>query len=300
MRGCCIAAPEFYIQAVFRNDDRIIVKQRAVAVLEGPKSSVKVFTCNSKAREAGVFPGMSKAKAQSWQNILLLKRSQRSEENAQATLLDCGFAVSRLVENTYPGIVLCDVTGTERLLGPPENTAKKLLEIACWCGLDTNIAIAPNPDAALHAARGFPGITIIGSGQERRVLAPLPLEVLDANPETLDKLRSWGVRTFRDLADLPAEAIVQRLGPVGFRLQQMAQGCSRRELIPVIPAPSFQEKVEPEEPLDCLEAVGSTAQKLLDHIVTRLNSRSLAARELHLELALEINVDRELSSIRYG
>jgi len=298
--SCCINAPDFSVQSFIRISDVLAFNEQSVAILGGPESSLKVIACNSKSREAGICAGMSKAKAETWQNIPLIRRCQRNEDIAQAALLDCGFAVSRQVENTYPGTVLCDLTGSERFFGSPHKIAWQLHELTAQCGFTANIAIASNPDASLHAARGFSGVTVISPGQERKVLAPLPVDVLEAQAEILEALRNWGIRNFKDIAALPATAIAQRFGPAGIRLQQMARGVSRRELIPVIPPTSFQEKLEPEEPLDSLEAINVVLQRLLGQILIRLKARSLAAREVHLELGVEEGLDRELRSISAG
>ena len=53
------------------------------------------------------------------------------------------------------------------------------------CTTDS-IAIASNPDAAVHAARGLPGVTIIPRGQEAAQLGDLPVELLEPLPRVLD------------------------------------------------------------------------------------------------------------------
>ena len=98
--------------------------------------------------------------------------------------------------------------------------------------MDVNIAVAANPDAAMHAARGFNGVTVIAAGQEAQRLAALPVQILldafDAVPnekgsvsdrerdnlreQLLDTLERWGVRDFRTLALLPEQALASRLG----------------------------------------------------------------------------------------
>jgi protein ImuB len=273
----------------------------AIVILDGPKSAaLKVFACSAKSREAGISVGMSKAKAEIWPNVLMLRRCQQNEDIAQTALLDCGFSVSRQVESTHPGTVLCDVTGTEKLLGSPKKIAEKLHGLTTQCGFTASIAIASNPDAALHAARGFSGITIVPFGKERDVLARLPIDILDSRPEILEALRNCGIRTFKDLAALPMPAIAQRFGPAGVRLQQMAKGVSKRELIPVIPTTSFQERIEPEEPLDCLAGINVVLQTLLDQTLVRLKARSLAAKEIHVELGIEKTFDWDLRQIEAG
>jgi len=49
-------------------------------------------------------------------------------------------------------------------------------------------AVAANIEVAIHAARGFPGITIIPAGEERGRLGALPVGILTTEAETLDIL----------------------------------------------------------------------------------------------------------------
>src|SRR4029077_7902535 len=104
-----------------------------------------------------------------------------------------------------------------------------------------NIAIAANPDAAIHAARGFQGISIVPEGDEAKFLASLPLTLLSPAEEIAETLARWGIRTFRDLDALPDLGVAARLGEEGVRLQKLARGESSRPLRPVEAPPRFEE-----------------------------------------------------------
>src|SRR4029453_7038919 len=84
-------------------------------------------------------------------------------------LLDCANAFSPRVENTAPGTVVFDLEGLERLFGSYSEIAVKVAEELRTRGLEANaanVAIASNPDAAICAARGFAGITVLNRGTE--------------------------------------------------------------------------------------------------------------------------------------
>ena len=59
--------------------------------------------------------------------------------------------------------------------------ARDLFRRAAELGLDGNVAVASNPDAAMLAARGFSGVTVIPPGKEAESLGSLPVEVLFAD-----------------------------------------------------------------------------------------------------------------------
>src|SRR5437016_3307238 len=112
-----------------------------------------------------------------------------------AALLDCARAFSPRVENTSAGTVVFDVEGLERLFGSYSEIAAKVAEQVRTRGLDPNVAVAANADAAVCAARGFVGITVLNRGTEAARLRDLPLAVLEPTPELLETLQRWGIGT---------------------------------------------------------------------------------------------------------
>src|SRR5882724_5716556 len=100
-------------------------------------------------------------------------------------------------------------------------TPRQLGEGALGRISQAQVAVAGTAEAAILAARHFPGYTFLEPGDEARVLGALPLDCLiDAqNPErTADALcafkilDSWGVHTLGHLARLPEKGIAERLG----------------------------------------------------------------------------------------
>src|SRR4051812_40941891 len=77
--------------------------------------------------------------------------------------VECARGFSPHIEENPPDTVIFDVRGLESLYGPPEALAR---EIERRIGVPASIAIASNPDAALHAAHGIRGVTVIAPGKE--------------------------------------------------------------------------------------------------------------------------------------
>jgi protein ImuB len=294
----CIHVPDFPVQAALRAEPAASISFQVdpIAVLDGPESLLKVFACNERARTAGIAPGMTKIQAEACPGIGLRKRIIELEEEAQTALLECARSFSPRVESTCSGSVIVDLTGAERLLGSQQEIGQQLTARAAACGFAANIGMAANADTALHAARGFAGITLIAAGEEAQRLAGLPVEVLEPSPEILDTLESWGIRNFQSLAALPAVPLTQRLGQPGLHLQRLARGEVQRELVPASPPPSFQETAELEEAIDLLEPLGFILNRLLDELLDRLRARSLATDQVHVDLELEVHADRQLQA----
>jgi protein ImuB len=190
--------------------------------------------------------------------------------------------------------VVFDVRGLTSLYGPAAQLAR---EIDRRVGVAANIAIAGNPDAAIHAARGLRGITVIEPGQEAETLARLPLNLLGGSAETAELLDLWGIRSFGEFAKLPPLGVAARLGDEGVYLQSLARGKGRRQLRPLEDALRFEEAMELEYPVELLEPLSFILGRLLNEVCRRLGARSLATNEIRLRLTLE-NAPEHLAVLR--
>ena len=111
-------------------------------------------------------------------------------DSRRALLLECARRYSPHVEDSALDAVILDAGGSSSLFGSPRNIAHQIARSASELGLKVNIAIASNPDAAFHAARGFPGISVIPPGKEAEFLGGLPLEILSPLLAGIDDSRA--------------------------------------------------------------------------------------------------------------
>jgi len=213
-----------------------------------------------------------------------------ASNDAQAALLDCAGAFSPRVENMPPGAVVFDVEGLERLFGSYSEIASKIAEAACARGLEANVALASNIDAAVCAARGFGGITVLNHGTEANRLSDLPPAVLSASPEILETLERWGIRTLGAFAKLPAVDVSARFGQEGIELHKRARGVGSRPLVPHVDRVRFVDVVELDYEIVTIEPLTFFLSRILDGICTRLRSRNFATHEVHLSLGTYIRV----------
>jgi protein ImuB len=283
MSFAAIYVPDFLVAAVVRMEPAL--REKAVAVLEGKPPAMTVAAMNEIAAEAGIEMGMTKLQAA--YPVELRPRSPVQESAAHAALLDCAQVFSPRVEDTAADTVVLDVAGLERLFGPPPRLAQDLQQRARELGLETNVAVAANPDAAILAARGFAGVTVIPPGKQAERLGSLAVDVLQVAPEILETLDRWGVRNLRALAALPDVAMVERLGQDGLRLQKLAHGAVERPLVPAEPPLEFEETMELEYPVALLEPLAFVLGRLLEQLCARLGARGLATNELRVTLILD-------------
>ena len=236
----------------------------------------------------------------------------------QALLIDLAFTFSPLVEQTTVDTVVLDVAGQDLLFGSPAHPesaidndteidsaralANEIVRRAAQLGFKVNVSVAANPDAAIHSARSFKGVTLIPAGRESLQLGNLPLKLLDYSLAEIEKerveeisetLELWGLRTFNDFARLPLAGVAQRLGQAGVRLQKLAQGKSDRQMVLVQPPLGFEQSLELEHPVTEIEPLSFILSRLLNQLCANLHSQALATNELRLRLKLENKTEHE-------
>ena len=237
-----------------------------------------------------------------------LEVSESSEaEKLTSVLVGLAFEFSPLVEQTSADTVLLDIAGQGILFGVPgeasteeieaaRNLANAIAQRARSLQLKIRVAVAANPDVAIHAARAFKGVSVIPKGDELSQLQALSIKTIDCSLVEIDVKRAqeiqetltlWGIRTFGDLARLPLPGIAERLGQDGVQLQRLAQGKTDRRLNLVRPPIGFAQSLELEHPVSELEPLSFIFSRLLNQLCANLNEYALATNELKIELKLE-------------
>lgn len=225
------------------------------------------------------------------------------------SLAEFAYAFSPLVEETAPDTVVIDVEGCALRFGSTYELANGIAKQANnskesgGLGCKVNVALAANPDAAIHAAKFCHGVTFTAQGEELTCLGDLPLKSLQYSlvgidearaTETFETLNLWGVRTFKDFAELPVAGVSERLGQDGLKLQQLAGGKTNRHLKLKQPAPVFKNSIELEYPVAELEPLSFIFARLLNQICAGLNAYALATNALQVEMKLEHGASHEL------
>jgi protein ImuB len=293
MAFASIYVPDFSIQAVVRAEPTL--RQRAIALIEGCPPLERVVAINEAAARAGLDLGMTKAQAAQFPSLEIRQRSPIEEQSTHAALLDLGWSVSPRVEDTAADSIVVDLTGLASLFGSEEAIANLLAQRALDFGLVVQVAVSSNLEVALHAARGFPGVTVISPGEESRRLGVLPIQVFSPPVEMMETLERWGICTCEALAKLPLLELSERLGQQGVQLHQWARGTSVRSMILAEPKLCFEEEMALEYAVEELEPLAFLLGRLLDQLCARLSARSLSACALHLRFELDNSSANEAS-----
>ncbi|HZI62325.1 MAG TPA: hypothetical protein VFD62_16540 [Pyrinomonadaceae bacterium] len=231
---------------------------------------------------------------------------------ADLSLAEFAYGFSPVVEEVAGRTVVIDVEGCELLFGSAyelaNDVARRAKEPRANGGLEgsVNVAIAANPDAAIHAATRLKGVTFVSPAEELICLGEFPIEALEFSLVNVEKklageifetLRLWGILTFQDFAALPVAGVSERLGQEGIRLQQLAAGKTERHLKVKQPAPVFSHSIELDHALYELEPLSFIFARLLNQLCATLNAYALATNELtlHMQLEDQTSHDRTLS-----
>jgi protein ImuB len=310
MALAAIFIPNFAVQAVIRGEPALA--GAAVALVDGTPPATNVVAANEAALRAGIELGMARAfaeqltTAEQFKTVQIRPRSRAQEKSAHAALLDLAWSISPRVEDTATdrspsrrlgrphtrlggpvSSLLIDLAGLSTAFGSDENIAAELARGVSALRMTAQIAVAANPETALHAARGFPGITLIAPGEEAQRLGCLAISVLEPTAQTLETLELWGVHTLAALAALPVLQLSERLGQEGVRLHEWARGAGARALVPAEPSMRFEEEMELEDAAEELEPLAFLLGRLLDQLCARLAARSLAIAVIQLRFSLD-------------
>ena len=231
-----------------------------------------------------------------------------AEVSGASSLAEFAYTFSPLVEETTPNTVVIDVEGCALRFGSAYELANEIAKQAKakrpgGLGCKVNVALAANPDAAIHAAKFCRGVTFTASGEELTCLGNLPLKALQHSlagvrepqaVEILETLRLWGVHTFKEFAELPVAGVSERMGQDGLKLRELASGKTRRHLKLRQAAPEFNNAIELEYPISDLEPLAFILARLLNQICANLNAYALATNALQVEMKLERGVAHEI------
>jgi protein ImuB len=290
MAFAAIHVANFMVQAVLRAEADL--NGKAVALVDGTAPQIHVVAANNAAWRAGIQPGMAETQAQLC-GVEIRRRSRAQEKAAHAALLDLGWSMSPRVEDHAQDTILADLAGLNSLFGTDENIAREFARRAAELRLQAHVAVSANLEVAVHAARGFAGITVIPEGEEARYLSGLPVQTLAPSAEALETLERWGIRTCAALGALPVLELSERLGQEGVRLQELARGAHTRSLVLAEPAQTLEEEMELDDAVEDLEPLSFVLGRLLDQVCARLAARALSAAAIRVRFDLGDAFEKE-------
>jgi DNA polymerase-4 len=200
-------------------------------------------------------------------------------------------AFSPVVEPLSLDEAFIDLSGTEKLLGPPLEAARALKRLMREAtGLVVSVGIAPTKMVAkiLGDLSKPDGLLALGPEHLGQFLDPLPVERLwGVGRVMLQRMHAVGITTVGDLARYDVGALASRFGPMGGHLRELANGRDPRPVIADWQRKSYGEEntFERDVALDSLDLT----RTLVAHgeaLGRRLRADEVRARTVTLKLKL--------------
>jgi DNA polymerase IV len=195
---------------------------------------------------------------------------------------------SPIVEMVSIDEAYLDLSGTERLHGPPLAAADKLLRtitrttaLPCSAGLATTRLVAK---VASDQAKPR-GLVWVAPGQEARFLAPLPVRKIPGIGEVTEQaLRALSIETVEQLAAIQREKLETVFGQWGEALYRKARGGDSYEFVIDAEPKSISHNHTFGEDTNDTETLHSLLSHLSQKACKRLREAGLATRTLTLTI----------------
>jgi len=195
---------------------------------------------------------------------------------------------SPIVEMVSIDEAYLDLSGTERLHGPPLAAADNLLRtitrttsLPCSGGLATTRLTAK---VASDQAKPR-GLVWVAPGQEAKFLAPLSVRKIPGIGKVTERaLRSLSIETVQQLAALPQEKLEKVFGQWGTALYRKARGGDSYEFIIDAEPKSISHNHTFGEDTDDTAALNAMLSRLSQKACKRLREAGLATRTLTLTI----------------
>jgi len=183
-----------------------------------------------------------------------------------------------------------DLTGTERLLGPPREVAARLRRtVREETGLAVSVGVAPIKMVAKLASEAAKPDGLLEITREGLLafLHPLPVRRLwGVGPVAAERLERQGFRLVRDLARAAPERVEAALGDWGLALARLARGEDVREVESYREAVSMSEENTFEHDVADAARLERAIVRHAESVARRLRRSSLLARTVVLKLKL--------------
>ncbi|MFC1364570.1 MAG: DNA polymerase IV, partial [gamma proteobacterium symbiont of Ctena orbiculata] len=191
---------------------------RPLVVGAEPGKRGVVATCSYEARRYGVHSAMpiSEAFRRLPPETIYLRPDIARYGEVSRRIMTALEAISPLVEKVSVDEAFLDISGMERLIGPPErigHRAKAVIHEAV--GLTASVGIGPNRLIAKLASdyQKPDGLTLVMADQVEAFLDPQPLTVLRGlGAKSAPLLQRLGLRTVGDVRRLSLQELRQQLG----------------------------------------------------------------------------------------
>jgi protein ImuB len=262
-----------------------------VAVVSRDSPQGIIHTVNRRAREAGVFPGLSYAAGLSFTPELrggVVSRRELSAGVEHLSGILRRFSPGVEVCELEPGVFWLDIRGLVPLYSSVPRWGAAVHETLRREGFRMVLAAGFTRFGCYAAAKASNKDLLFDSpAQEKEAALRAPLEVLKLAPEVLERLKLLGVATIEAFLALPPRGLRKRFGPQVEELYDFAAGGPG----PLVLSPPGEEVLRQEQQLPEPAADSGSVLTLLGLALEPLLGRAQGQRRLVRSLLFRLQLE---------
>ncbi|MGA2400245.1 MAG: DNA polymerase IV [Syntrophobacteraceae bacterium] len=264
---------------------------RGKPVMVGGSMRGVVCAASYEARRYGVHSAMPVFQARRLcpQGIFLPVRMDRYREVSRTVMVILR-GTSPLVEQVSIDEAFADITGTERLHGPPVALALRVkAAVREATSLTCSIGIAPNKFLAKIASdlKKPDGLTILEQEQVEPFLHKLPVsKIPGVGKKTGEELKTLGIVFASDILKFPASFWGRKFGKWGAALCEKAQGIDNSAVEPYCDPKSISAEQTFPEDIDSIAELEKMLLSQAEEVGRELRKLGFKARTLTVKVKL--------------
>ncbi len=261
---------------------------KPVAVGGTPEGRGVVSSASYEARIYGVRSAMPMAEAlRKCPNLTIVSSSFGLYSEYSAKIKSVMESFTPLVEMASQDEAYLDLSGTERLFGPPLVLAQSLREeifrltqLPCSIGLGANRTVAKIASALCKPR----ALLYIPHGSEKTFLARLDAKRLPGiGPATLKGMHSLGITTLGQLQKADQNVLTRHFGTHGLEMQERASGIASSQVFPSREAKSISAETTFEEDSNEVDGLSQVLSILSEKVAWRLRESGKKGRTVVLK-----------------
>ncbi|MCY7313274.1 MAG: DNA polymerase Y family protein, partial [Pseudoxanthomonas sp.] len=270
MRWACVLLPHLAIDAVLRQHP---APDAAHALIAGPAQRRVLHAVSPAARHDGLQRGMPLATAQMMSKAFHVHAYDPGQEAAARTMLAMwAYGFSSQVSLALPHAIVLEVAHSRALFGDWAAISRRLSSELDELGFRHRLVGAPNPHAAWVLARQHRQLGVDG-GHLVQALGQVSIERSGLPTETVITLGRSGMRSLRQVFDLPRESVARRFPPQVLAHLDALRSQDAAPLPLFAPPDRFEARIEFEYEVESSQALLFPLRRLTADLATFLACR---------------------------
>jgi protein ImuB len=254
-----------------------------LAVVEKQGGRSWVVACNDAAAAYGVRPGMAASAAQALADGLVMRRCDpEAERESLEGLAAWAGRFTPSVSLAPPNSLLLEISTCLSLHRGLRNLLQQARAGVAEMGYAATLACAPASHGAWLLARAGMEKAVRDSARLEKIIAALPVVLLDQPQAVLDGLEKIGALTLGDCLRLPRDGLARRFGQALVKELDRALGKIPEARAFFVPPASFERALALPAPVHDAEALRFAVHRLLPELEGFLVLRQAGVQELEL------------------